>query len=182
MTTRIFHTRVSNPWAFIILAGFLLFGVPIFATMGLSQEDEDTAAMEAAGQRAIALYCRDVLAAEVPLGYDQVPEDPALYRYVLQQRARDLARVAEALPECRGTLFLSEVFRHLQIMSGYERAATPEAPKPQSQSSSLMEDHRWWEENCPVTEEIPSTWSGNSLRAKDFRCSTISTKLNRRNT
>lgn len=136
MTENRLNPRVSNPWAFIILVVGGLAIIPIGGAIGSSwlgsgTDVQDTAAMEAAGQRAIVLYCRDLLNAWLPRGYDEVPQ-PEHYDIQLRERAHQLGRVTEAFPECRPTLFLGEVIRHIQINAAYEQAA---APTPQENAS-----------------------------------------------
>jgi hypothetical protein len=136
MTENRCNPRVSNPVAFIILLVGALAIIPIGGAIGANwlgtgTDVQDTAAMERAGQRAIALYCRDLLNAWIPRGYDEVPP-PEQYNIVLRERAHQLGRVTEAFPECRPTLFLGEVIRHIQINAAYEQAA---APTPQENAS-----------------------------------------------
>ncbi len=135
MTDRL-NPRVSNPVAFIILVVGALAIIPIGGAIGSSwlgsgTDVPDTAAMEAAGQRAVALYCRDLLNAWLPTDYEEVPA-PEYYEITLRERAHHLGRVTEACPECRPTLFLGEVIRHIQINAAYEQAA---APTPQENVS-----------------------------------------------
>lgn len=121
--TDLLQRRISNPWAFGILLAVLVFAIPVFATMGLSRTDvQDTEAMERAGQRAVVLYCRDLLNSYLSRDYEEVPP-PEYYEITLRERAHHLGRVTEAFPECRASLFLGEVIRHVQINAAYEQAA-----------------------------------------------------------